>query len=54
LKREGKNPRAGPDHFPQVPYVEPTFVIPPAEGGDGNESKDHYRKPNKFMQREAS
>ena len=45
LKREGKNPRVGPDHFPDVPYPEPTFVIPPAEGGDGNESKDPNRKP---------
>ncbi len=55
LQREGKNARVGPDHFPEVPYVEPTFVIPPGEGGDGNESKDHYKKPaNKLMQRAAS
>jgi hypothetical protein len=45
LKREGKNPRVGPDHFPDVPYVEPTFVLPPSEGGDGNESKMATRKP---------
>jgi hypothetical protein len=55
LKREGKNPRVGPERFPEVPYVEPTFVIPPAEGGDGNESKDHYKKPaNKLMEGAAS
>jgi 4-hydroxybenzoyl-CoA reductase subunit alpha len=39
LKREGKAPRVGPDHFPPVPYPEPVFVIPPGEGGDGKESK---------------
>jgi len=39
LKREGKNPRVGPDHFPDVPYVEPTVVLPPGEGGDGTETK---------------
>jgi hypothetical protein len=44
LKREGKNPRVGPDGFPDVPYVEPTFVIPPGEGGDGTESKMANRK----------
>ena len=43
LKREGKNPRVGPERFPDVPYAEPTFVIPPGEGGDGSESK----RPNK-------
>jgi 4-hydroxybenzoyl-CoA reductase subunit alpha len=45
LKREGKNPRVGPERFPDVPYPEPTFVLPPGEGGDGNESKDHYKEP---------
>ena len=55
LKREGKNPRVGPDHFPEVNYVEPTLVIPPAEGGDGSESKDHYKKSaNNFAEASAS
>jgi 4-hydroxybenzoyl-CoA reductase alpha subunit len=45
LKREGKNPRVGPEYFPAVPYVEPTFVLPPGEGGDGTESKHANRKP---------
>ena len=40
LKREGKNPRVGPEHFPYVPYAEPTYVLPPGEGGDGNETKN--------------
>jgi 4-hydroxybenzoyl-CoA reductase subunit alpha len=44
LKREGKNPRVGPERFPDVPYPEPTFVLPPGEGGDGNESKMASRK----------
>jgi len=39
LKREGKNPRVGPEHFPEVPYPEPLFVLPPGEGGDGKASK---------------
>ena len=45
LKREGKNPRVGPGSFSRVPYVEPTFVLPPGEGGDGNESKMATKKP---------
>ncbi len=55
LKREGKNPRLGPERFPEVPYPEPTFVLPPGEGGDGNESKGHYKKPaNALVERAAS
>ena len=47
LKRAGKNPRVGPERFPDVPYPEPIFVLPPGEGGDGNEIKDPDRKPAK-------
>jgi CO/xanthine dehydrogenase Mo-binding subunit len=47
LKREGKDPRVGPDHFPKVPYPEPIFVLPPWEGGDGNSTKDRAKKPAK-------
>jgi hypothetical protein len=55
LKREGKNPRVGPGHFPDVPYVEPTFVVPPGEGGDGTESKPPNRKEaNTLMKANAS
>ena len=39
LKRQGKDPRVGPERFPEVPYPDPVFVLPPGEGGDGNESK---------------
>ena len=39
LKAAGKEPRIGPEKFPQVPYPTPTFVLPPWEGGDGNELK---------------
>jgi hypothetical protein len=39
LKKTGKNPRVGPESFPSVPYPEPTFVLPPWEGGDGKEAK---------------
>ena len=39
LKHAGKDPRVGPEHFPAVPYPKPMFVLPPSEGGDGNESK---------------
>ena len=39
LKAQGKNPRVGPEKFPQVPYPEPMYVSTPWEGGDGNETK---------------
>ena len=39
LKAEGKPARVGPESFPVVPYPEPTFVLPPWEGGDGKEAK---------------
>jgi CO/xanthine dehydrogenase Mo-binding subunit len=38
-KGNGEAPRVGPESFPAVPYPEPTFVLPPWEGGDGNELK---------------
>ena len=44
LKRAGKTPRVGPEHFPTVPYPEPIFVLPPWEGGDGNSSRVEDRK----------
>jgi 4-hydroxybenzoyl-CoA reductase alpha subunit len=31
--------RVGPASFPAVPYPQPTFVLPPWEGGDGKEAK---------------
>ena len=55
LKREGKDPRVGPERFPDVPYVEPTYVVPPGEGGDGTESKRPERKKaNTVMEGTAS
>ena len=47
LKKEGKDPRVGPDHFPAVPYPKPVFVLPPGEGGDGNERKSAEDKPER-------
>jgi hypothetical protein len=38
-KARGEAPRVGPERFPPVPYPEPIFVLPPAEGGDGTASK---------------
>jgi CO/xanthine dehydrogenase Mo-binding subunit len=38
-KAKGESPRVGPERFPAVPYPQPTFVLPPWEGGDGNELK---------------
>jgi 4-hydroxybenzoyl-CoA reductase alpha subunit len=39
LKHSGKEGRVGPASFPSVPYPQPTFVLPPWEGGDGKETK---------------
>jgi 4-hydroxybenzoyl-CoA reductase alpha subunit len=39
LKHSGKSARVGPESFPSVPYPQPTFVLPPWEGGDGKETK---------------
>ncbi|MBV8031405.1 MAG: molybdopterin-dependent oxidoreductase [Betaproteobacteria bacterium] len=38
-KAKGEPARVGPEAFPAVPYPKPTFVLPPWEGGDGNEAK---------------
>ena len=38
-KAKGEVPRVGPESFPAVPYPAPMFVLPPSEGGDGNETK---------------
>jgi 4-hydroxybenzoyl-CoA reductase alpha subunit len=40
-KAKGETPRVGPESFPAVPYPQPMFVLPPWEGGDGNEAKRH-------------
>jgi 4-hydroxybenzoyl-CoA reductase alpha subunit len=40
-KAKGEAPRVGPESFPAVPYPQPTFVLPPGEGGDGSEVKRH-------------
>ena len=39
LKAQGKDPRVGPERFPQVPYPAPIRVLPPWEGGDGDALK---------------
>jgi CO/xanthine dehydrogenase Mo-binding subunit len=39
-KAKGEAPRVGPEGFPSVPYPQPTFVLPPWEGGDGNERRE--------------
>jgi len=44
-KAKGETPRVGPESFPQVPYPAPTFVLPPWEGGDGDELKGADGKP---------
>jgi len=42
-KAKGETPRVGPERFPDVPYPEPMFVLPPWEGGDGNATKAPHR-----------
>ncbi|MCC7413989.1 MAG: molybdopterin-dependent oxidoreductase [Gammaproteobacteria bacterium] len=44
LKAKGKDPRVGPAGFPDVPYPEPLFVLPPWEGGDGDAAEHPRRK----------
>jgi 4-hydroxybenzoyl-CoA reductase subunit alpha len=39
LKAAGKDPRVGPNAFPDIPWPEPTRVPPPWEGGDGKAVK---------------
>jgi len=40
LKEQGKEPRVGPDAYPDVPYIEPMPVPPPWEGGDGKAAEE--------------
>ena len=54
LKREGKEARIGPAYFPSVPYPQPMFVLPPAEGGDGNETKNFERAPARRAKQAAT
>jgi 4-hydroxybenzoyl-CoA reductase subunit alpha len=35
LRAQGKTPRVGPTRFPSVPYPKPTYIVTPADGGDG-------------------
>jgi 4-hydroxybenzoyl-CoA reductase alpha subunit len=44
-KAKGETPRVGPESFPSVPYPAPIFVLPPWEGGDGDELKTPEGKP---------
>ena len=39
-KKAGREPRFGPDHFPQVKWPEALRVPPPWEGGDGSAVND--------------
>jgi len=47
LKAQGKDPRVGPERFPQVPYPAPIRVLPPWEGGDGDALKTTDEKPSR-------
>ncbi|MCL4744805.1 MAG: molybdopterin-dependent oxidoreductase [Burkholderiaceae bacterium] len=44
-KAKGETPRFGPESFPEVPYPDPIFVVPPGEGGDGDVLKTPDGKP---------
>lgn len=43
-KKAGREPRFGPDHFPQINWPEALRVPPPWEGGDGNAVNDVPRR----------
>ena len=47
LKAQGKDPRVGPERFPQVPYPAPIRVLPPWEGGDGDALKTTDERPSR-------
>jgi len=53
-KAKGETPRVGPESFPAVPYPAPTFVLPPWEGGDGDELKGPDGKPVRRERKEAA
>jgi 4-hydroxybenzoyl-CoA reductase alpha subunit len=53
-KAKGETPRVGPEHFPDVPYPEPIFVLPPWEGGDGNATKLPRRDETERMKEAAA
>lgn len=38
-KELGKEPRFGPQSFPDIPWTKPAKILPPWEGGDGRETK---------------
>jgi CO/xanthine dehydrogenase Mo-binding subunit len=42
-KARGGVPRVGPTRFPEIPWPEPTRVLPPWEGGDGSAIGDARR-----------
>jgi len=52
-KAKGEVPRVGPESFPKVPYAPATFVLPPWEGGDGDELKTADGRPVKPARRAA-
>jgi 4-hydroxybenzoyl-CoA reductase subunit alpha len=54
LKAQGKNPRVGPEAFPDLPYPDPIVVPPPWEGGDGNAVKSPARAPARARERVAA
>ena len=56
LKREGKNPRVGPEHFPRGALCRADVRHSAGEGGDGNESKKAGTKTGEqsCMERTAS
>jgi CO/xanthine dehydrogenase Mo-binding subunit len=54
-KAKGETPRVGPERFPDVPYPDPIFVLPPTEGGDGNATKGSTRnEPARVKEATAS
>jgi len=53
-KAKGEAPRVGPESFPDVPYPAPTFVLPPWEGGDGDELKGPDGKPVRRKTKEVA
>jgi 4-hydroxybenzoyl-CoA reductase subunit alpha len=53
-KNAGRDPRCGPDHFPNVNWGEALLVPPPWEGGDGYALNEKSRRARERQEKEKA